>query len=132
MELDFLLDGSIRLSSILVIFIFSTMLSGSIVRVGNGFGFIRGGRGFQPFWTLFPFYILEGLFISVSMVFLEVPVTNWLNEYKVFVPSIVSSSIAIFLLWFCRINQFDIRWRAFSALNIPAGITIILSYLKMI
>lgn len=92
-----------------VIFV-TTMLSGTIVKMGKGWGKLFGSGKFASFYSLFMFFVIENVFIALASTFVVFPLTSqffYQNPSK----AILSTTwiILVFNLWFAKTFGYHYR-----------------------
>ena len=81
----------------------ASMLSGTIVKMGKGYGKIRGVREFVSFYKLFAYFIVENIIIALVSTFLIFPFTSqFLYQYPLKAFSISLEIILTFNIWFAK------------------------------
>jgi hypothetical protein len=91
------------------IFTMVSLMLGSVVIVGDGWGKIRFGNEVAPYWKLFGYAIAEIIIYS----WLSNPLTNMLEAFLMenlpFAIGIFTFVLGIFFVWFVYTFDFDIR-----------------------
>ena len=90
------------------VFTVVSIMAGSIVIVGEGWGKIRFQDQFASFWKLFTYLLLE---IGIYVLFTD-PATNYiefpLTQNVAYVLGITTGALATFFLWFVYSFDFSI------------------------
>lgn len=123
------IESAIRLDSLFLIFLTSTMLTGSVVTIGSRWGRIRGNNEFQSYWRIIAFFVIEGLLITTSIEVLGPYMYDHMFSNLIWLPAVNCSIFSIFTAWFSRAFEFRVRWRVIGVLNLPLAITLIVFYI---
>jgi hypothetical protein len=95
-------------------FYFLSLMVGSFVLIGRGFGKIRTSGKFKGFWTLFIYTLLE----AIAFVTLQGPITGiielFLRTQARYISGLTAGMFGTFFVWFVRALDFritrDYRW----------------------
>lgn len=79
----------------------TTILSGQLVKMGKGFGKLKGSTKFQSFVVLWIFFLIEAILLAVFFGYLESFVDTFLLVNLKILPFITIEAIFGYYLWFC-------------------------------
>lgn len=79
----------------------TTILSGQLVKMGKGFGKLKGSTKFQGFIVLWLCFLLEAVLLAVFFGYFESFVDNFLLINLKITPFITIEAIFGYYLWFC-------------------------------
>jgi len=86
-----------------------SLMIGSIVTVGQGWGTILRSRTFAPFWKLFAFFFLEILAYVVLQDAAIGIIEQFLRTNILYVTGLTSALIGVFFLWFVYSFGFSLK-----------------------
>ena len=86
-----------------------SLMAGSLVITGDGWGKIRTGGQFVRFWKLFAYFLLEVVLFTYVPPFLARLFQEWLKQNSRYVLGITTGIFGTFFLWVVRTWDYDIR-----------------------
>lgn len=90
-------EGTVYLLAIML----TTVLTGRLVRLGHGYGTTIFLRLFQNHKTLFVFFLIEAILLSLAFPYLQLNIDNWLWANIAWFPTIIVEAFVIYYGWFC-------------------------------
>jgi hypothetical protein len=85
------------------VILIASMLSGTFVKMGKGYGKLTGQNEFASFYKLFMFFIVENIIIAFLTTFFIFPITSqFLYQYPFKALSISVEIVLLFNAWFAR------------------------------
>jgi len=79
----------------------TTVLAGSLVKLGHGYGTTIGSTLFKNHRVLFALFIVEAVSLSVAFTYLQLAIGNWLWTNIAWVPTIIVEAFLSYYVWFC-------------------------------
>ena len=108
------------------VILISSMLSGSMVKMGKGWGKILGGGEFVSFYKLFFVFIIENMLITVGAQFIIFPVfSQFLYQNAIKAVLISIEMVLIFNIWFSRTFGYKYRKEILASLAIVIMILLV-------
>ena len=92
-----IVEGVVYLLAVML----TTVLTGRLVKLGQGYGTTLGSTLFKNHRILFVAFVIEAVVLSLAFPYLQIVMRNWLWTNITWFPTIIAEAFVAYYGWFC-------------------------------
>jgi hypothetical protein len=108
----------------------TTVLTGRLVKLGQGYGTIIGSNLYKNHRTLFAAFLIEAIVLSLAFPYFQIAIDDWLWTNIAWFPTIIVEAVVAYYCWFCL--EFGFQHQITKTDILAPQIVLVINYLHLL